>query len=106
MSEKTTQNIYEFFIDAYKGIASSSQIWEWTKKAADPLMAHLEVREKIVQRMMDNLKELKKNKKSKENDFKLSHQEELLKEAYLEYEKILNKLRNINAKPDMEKVEN
>jgi len=92
MSEKTTQNIYEFFIDAYKGIASSSQIWEWTKKAADPLMAHLEVREKIVQRMMDNLKELKKNEKSKENDFKIAHQEELLEKAVYEMEMATDKV--------------
>lgn len=93
LSEERTQNVYEFFIDAYKGIASPSQLWEWTKKAADPLMSNLEVREKIIQRMMDNLKELKKNKKSKENDFKITHQEELLEKAVYEIEIVIDKIR-------------
>jgi len=94
MSEERAENIYEFFISAYQGIASPSQLWEWEKKAADPLMSNLEVREKIMQRMMNNLKELKKNKKSKENDFKITHQEELLEKSYIECSKVIDEIRD------------
>lgn len=104
MSEKPTQNVYEFFIDAYKGIAPPSQILEWTKQAADPLMANLRVREKQMQRMMDNLKELKKNEKSKENYFKINHQEKLLEQASLECNKVIEKIRDVDAKQFQPKV--
>ena len=106
MSEKTTQNVYEFFIDVYKEIASTSQILEWKKQAADPLMANLRVREKQMQRMMNNLKELKKNEKSKENDFKITHQEELLEQACLECSKVIEKIRDADAKQSQETVKN
>jgi len=79
MSEKTTENVYEFFINVYEKTASPIQLEKWKEQAKEPITECIEFNREIFLRMRKNLLELKKLPDSPEKVSKISFQKKLMR---------------------------
>lgn len=95
MSENNkTENVYEFFLRIYDGIAPSCQIAKWRQNALNPSQACLDVNKEQLNRMKENLKELSYLLPTSETKQKIKHQLQIMCSKTLDIQRLQRKMAN------------